>query len=276
MAKNWTKYSGNQSFNRTLAELKNDWASLHQGDREPFPDGKWVASLPSTLFSGDAEAAAKQLQEAWAAFHAGDFETAWNLGNELGTLGGFVANKAAGIHATYLVAGESAQLKWFEEIAERAEECAEAWNNHANNHYIHAFALGRYSQRISIAKALAQGLATKVRNCLDRTLELEPNHADAHTALGLFHAEIVSQVGGMIAKMTYGANAKSAQKYLEQAVSLAPDAPITTIELANGLLLLDEDKHYDRASELYEEALDMEPRDAMDALDIAQASEMME
>ena len=40
----------------------------------------------------------------------------------------------------------------------------------------------------------------------DKALKLEPNHADAHIALGTYHAEIVSKVGGMLASLTYGAS----------------------------------------------------------------------
>ena len=58
-----------------------------------------------------------------------------------------------------------------------------------------ALALGRHSQRISIVKALADGVATRVRTHLDTTLRLEPRHAEAHIALGLYHAEIVAKIG---------------------------------------------------------------------------------
>ncbi len=46
-----------------------------------------------------------------------------------------------------------------------------------------AYAVGRYGQGISVAKALAQGLGSKVKNALETTIKLAPKHADAHIAL---------------------------------------------------------------------------------------------
>ena len=46
--------------------------------------------------------------------------------------------------------------------------------------YWQAYALGRYSQGISVARALAQGLGGKVKGALERVIELQPHHADAH------------------------------------------------------------------------------------------------
>ena len=61
--------------------------------------------------------------------------------------------------------------------------------------YWQAYALGRYSQGISVARALAQGLGSKVKGALERVIELQPHHADAHTALAAFHAEVIDKVG---------------------------------------------------------------------------------
>ena len=63
-----------------------------------------------------------------------------------------------------------------------------------------AYALGRYSQGISVAKALAQGLGGKVKNALETTIKLAPKHADAHIALGAFHAEVIDKVGSLLGR----------------------------------------------------------------------------
>lgn len=76
---------------------------------------------------------------------------------------------------------EAEQLKRFEEhAAQLAEAAVKALPDEANGHYRHAFALGRYSQGISIAKALKQGIAGKVRISLEAALE-RAKHAEAHT-----------------------------------------------------------------------------------------------
>jgi tetratricopeptide (TPR) repeat protein len=162
-------------------------------------------------------------------------------------------------------------LKILQAAAKRGEEAVDQLPDVANSHYMLALVLGRYSQRISILQALAEGLGGRVRELLERTLELEPRHADAHIALGLYHAEIVGRLGGLVAGMTYGASQSAALKHFERALELAPEAPIAHVEYAQGLLLLDARAHRTRATELYRQAAECEPLDAMDRLDIERA-----
>ena len=166
--------------------LKKAWPKLHAGDCEPFPDAKRAAALSKAAGKAapklDADALAAALQDAWRAFHRGDFKAAFDAGEKLGPVGASVAVKALGIHATYLVDDEAERLKRYEQAAKLAEAAVKALPDEANSHYRHAFALGRYSQGLSIAKALKLGIAGKVRVSLDAALELEPKHAEAHTA----------------------------------------------------------------------------------------------
>ncbi|MEO5962386.1 MAG: hypothetical protein ABIO75_01905, partial [Thermomonas sp.] len=224
--------------------LKKAWPKLHASDCEPFPDAKRVAALLKAAGKNapklDADALADALQDAWRAFHHGDFKSAFDEGVALGAVGGSVAVKALGIHATYLVDDEAEQLQRYEQAATLAESTIKALPDEANSHYRHAFALGRYSQGLSIANALKMGIATKVRASLDTALELEPKHAEAHTALGLYHAEIINKIGAMIGGLTYGAKASQAEDHIKTALKLTPASPIAHIEHGNILLLLDE------------------------------------
>src|SRR3546814_13941577 len=102
-----------------------------------------------------------------------------DAGSALGPVGASVAVKALGIHATYLVDAEAEKLKRFEQAAKLAEAAVKALPDEANSHYRHAFALGRYSQGLSIAKALKQGIAGTVRESPDEALALAPKPADA-------------------------------------------------------------------------------------------------
>ena len=74
-----------------------------------------------------------------------------------------VANKAQAIYATYLENSEKTKLALFHEVAERAEARTGEDPKDANAWYCMAYALGRYSQGISVAKALAQGLGAQGR-----------------------------------------------------------------------------------------------------------------
>lgn len=276
--KGWAAFPhADKAYDYAGDKLAKSWKVLHAGDQEPFPDEKHLARLlkANPKLGKDAAATAAALQDAWRAFHKGDFEAAFEQGKSLKALGASVAIKAGGIHATYLVEAEKDKLARYEALAGLAEEAIAALPDEANSHYRRAFAIGRYSQCISITKALAQGLAGKVKESLDRTLELAPKHAEAQTALGLYHAEIVGKVGGMLAKLTYGASAATAEKHLKEAAKLTADSPIAWIEYGNGLLLLHGDRQEDAAAEAYAKAAKLKPRDAMEALDIAWAKDQL-
>ena len=260
--------------------LKKAWPKLHAGDCEPYPDAKRAAALLKAAGKAapkvDADALAEALQEAWRAFHRGDFKAAFDAGNALGPVGASVAVKAIGIHATYLVDDEGEQLKRYEQAAKLAEAAIKALPDEANSHYRHAFALGRYSQGLSIAKALKMGIAGKVRESLQATLELAPDHAEAHIALAVYHAEIIDKIGAMIGGLTYGAKAAEAESHIKTALKLTPDSPIAHIEHANVMLLLHGDKKEEAAAAAFEKAGKLKPRDAMEALDAAHANAQIE
>ena len=102
------------------------------------------------------------------------------------------------------------RLALFEEAARWADERRAAAPKDANAHYLYAFALGRYGQGISVAKALAQGFGGKIRTRSPTALELEPKHAEAATAFGAYQSEVIDKVGGIVAGLTYGAKKDSA------------------------------------------------------------------
>lgn len=260
--------------------LKKAWPKLHAGDLEPYPDDKRAAALLKAAGKAapklDAPGLATALQDAWRAFHAGDFKAAFDAGSALGPVGASVATKALGIHATYLVPDDAEKLRRLEQAATLAEAAVKALPAEANGHYRHAFALGRYSQGLSIAKALKQGIAGKVRAALEQALSLAPRHAEAHTALALYHAEIIGKVGAMIGGLTYGAKAAEAEKHIKEALKLTPASPIAHVEHGNVLMLLHGERQEDAAATAYEKAAGLKPLDAMEALDAAYARSEIE
>ena len=242
----------NEPFTFPGKQLQDAWDDLHLGDCEPFPaDG--------------------ELQEAWRCFHRGDFQLAVERADAIGLAAHAVANKATGIYATYLESDQKRQIGCFKSAIERAERAIEAFPDDANSHYFHAFNLGRYSQSISVVKALKQGIGGKIQKSLKRALELQPRHAEAHTAMGMYHAEIIDKVGKLIGGVTYGASESSAMEHFEAALELTPSSPIANIEFGNGLYLLYGDRKLDQVSDLYIKASEMEPSDAMEKLDVESA-----
>jgi tetratricopeptide (TPR) repeat protein len=259
--------------------LHAHWEELHRGDREPYPDAARVGRLgrkhaPFGAWldaHGGAGEVAAGLQDAWREFHAGQYARAIALGDRLGALGATAANKAAAIQSLQQGQSASALLKQLEAATVRGEQAVETMPDYANAHYMLALVLGRYSQRISITRALAAGLATRVRTQLEATLRLEPRHAEAHIALGLYHAEIVAKLGSLLAGLGYQASGDAALKHFQRAIKLVPESPVAHIEYANGLLLLNAAANRDEAGRLYERAAACQPLDAMEQLDVARA-----
>jgi tetratricopeptide (TPR) repeat protein len=245
----WTAFPHLGEFHFDAASVKKQWARLHAGDAEPFPTDPRVI-------------------EAWALFHNGEFQQAAEAGLKAGGSGITAANKATAVYANYLEKKEKTKLDLFVEVAERAESQAAQDAKNANAWYWQAYALGRYSQGISVAKALAQGLGGKVKEALEQTIKLQPKHADAHIALAAFHAEVIDKVGSLIGSMTYGAKKDVGLKLFQDALKLNPVSAIEMIEYANGLMMLEGDKKMKDATKLYEQAASSKPLDATERLDV--------
>jgi tetratricopeptide (TPR) repeat protein len=267
----------NPAFSYEGVALKKHWHKLHRGDCEPFPDAaalkKLVESHPALKPAGSLADCAAKLEDAWRAYHRGNFQEAVETGFDVGPLGYNAANKAANIYATYLEEDKDRRLAIFQDVIHRAEKLQAAAPELANAWYFYAQALGRYSQAISVAKALAEGLGGKVKSALEQTLKLAPQHADAHIALGAYHANVVNKMGGLAARLTFGASKEEAIRHFEEALQLNPGSAIAKIEFANGLAMLFGKAKLAEATKLYEEAAAVTPADAMDMLDVELAKE---
>lgn len=254
----WTPFPyPDKAFAYAGEALKKNWARLHRGDCEPFPK--------------DPAA-----QEAWRAYHRGDFAKAVALGLEAGGAGITAANKAQSIYANSLEKQEAVRMALFEDAMKRALDQAADEPGNPNAHYQFAYAAGRYSQGISVAKALAQGFGGRIRAALERTLELAPKHAEAHTAMGTYHAEVIDKVGSLVGALTYGAKKEAAEDHFRKAAKLAPDSPIVLVEHANALVMMHGKKALEEATALYEKAAAMQPQDAMEKLDVEAARAELE
>jgi tetratricopeptide (TPR) repeat protein len=248
MAK-WAAYPHLGDFSFDARSVKRHWARLHAGDAEPLPQE------PAVI-------------EAWALFHNGEFQKAAEAGLAAGGGGITAANKATAMYANYLEKKEKTRLDLFMEVAQRAGAQAAEDSKNPNAWFWQAYALGRYSQGISVAKALAQGLGGKVKEALEKTIELQPRHADAHIALGAFHAEVIDKVGALIGGMTYGAKRDIGLKLFQDALKINPGSAIGMIEYANGLVMLEGESKIKEATKLYEHAARNKPMDATERLDV--------
>ncbi len=245
----WTAFAHLGDYPFDSASVRKQWPRLHAGDAEPLP------ADPAVL-------------DAWVLFHSGEFQRAAQAGLAAGGAGITVANKATAIYANYLEKKEKTKLDLFMEVAQRAEAQAAGDAKNPNAWYWQAYALGRYSQGISVAKALAQGLGGKVKDSLERAIKLQPKHADAHIALAAFHAEVIDKVGTLIGGMTYGAKKELGLRLFQDALKINPASVICLVEYANGLVMLEGERKMKEATRLYEQAASCRPADAAERLDV--------
>lgn len=243
----WILFPYPQRYQYDPDSLVMQWPQLHQGDVEPLPTEVPVLA-------------------AWAAFHNGQFQQARELGLVAGPAGFTVANLATVVYARYLEKRERTRQELFLEAAERAQGQLQAQAEHPNAWYCHGLALQHYSQGISVAKALAQGIGNKVKHSLERAIALAPSHADARIALGAFHAEVIDKVGPLIGGMTYGAKKEVALRLFQEALQLHPTSALARTEYANALLMLEGDSRMGEATTLYEQAASSTPLDAVQYL----------
>ena len=246
----WTAFPHPEQHPFDAAGLRAQWAVLHRGDQEPLP------SDPRVL-------------DAWVLYHRGEFQAAALAGDALGVAGAIVANKARLIYADYLEPGEKARLDLFMDVAKRCEALAAQTPDCANAHYLHGYALGRYSQGVSVAKALAKGMGAKVKTAFETTLALQPEHADAYIALAAFHAEVIDKVGALIGQLTYGAKRETALSLFAEGMARIPQAAIALTEYGKALLMLEGEARMAEAQRLFDTAASVRPMDAMEHLGVA-------
>jgi len=251
-ARRWTAFAAAGHFAYDSKSVKKHWARLHACDQEALP------SSPELL-------------GAWALLHNGHFEAAHQAGLRLGDAGTTLANRAACIYAAQLEHMENERLALYQAVSERAAAQTQHQPDNPNAHYLLAYSLGRYGQGISVAKGLAQGLGGRIKDALETTIALQPRHADAHFALGAFHAEIIDKVGPLIGNMTYGAKRDVSLEHFRQGFALQPHSPIGLVEYAMALLMLEGDARQEEATALYAQAAALQAVDAREYLDIAVA-----
>ena len=248
----WNPFPHPGAYAFDASSLTANWSRLHKGDCEPLP------ANPAVL-------------QAWVLLHNGQFQGAAQAGLDAGAGGITVANKATCTYANYLEGREKIKLDLFLEVAQRAEAQQKADPKNANAWYWQAYALGRYSQGISVAKGLAQGVGTKVKAALEQTIRLSPRHADARIALAAFHAEVIDKVGSLIGSMTYGSRKDTGLALFQEALALNPGSAIAMTEYASGLVRLEGDKRMKEATGLYQRAAAFEALDATQRLEVDMA-----
>lgn len=249
------------------------WKQLHIGDLEPWPDAQRAAALLALPAQPHADAShlADALQNAWRAYHAGEFEAAHAQGTALGVAGASVAIKAGCAHARHMLREAAARRLYVGKLIPLAEALRAALPGEANSHYRLAGAMLLHLQNMAPNARLDNAQLQMLHTALQGALQLAPRHAEAQLALGAFHATLVGRLGAIAAKMSCGANATAAEHHLETARRLMPANPLAWLETGNALLMLSGMRRGAAVSEAFERAAKLAPHDAAEALDTAWA-----
>lgn len=151
----------------------------------------------------------------------------------------------------------AAREAWFARAADAAERAAELAPDDPDAHFEVARALGRLAQYRGVLQSL--NLAARVSRALDRTLELEPEHAAAWHARALFHRDVPWIAGGRSGQVIPS---------FERAIAAEPDVIAHRVELAR--VYLDRDDPEAARAQLAV-ALTLTPRTFLDRRDLEEA-----
>lgn len=196
----------------------------------------------------------------------GKFQEAYEAGLRLGSAEGLIlAAKAASYFAGYQ-AKDNEKADWFGRAEAAARRAIQANNDNAEAYFELARAQGRLSQYRGILESL--GLASGIKENLDRTIRLNPRHAGAKVALALWHHSLISKNVGWL----YGANGNQIMPLFNEAIQLEPQTIIHKVELAG--VLAAQGKKED-ARKQYEAALAIAAKTAADRFDLERARREM-
>lgn len=270
----WKRFPyGDRIYRYGGTALQSNWTRLHRGDREPYPSAETVGALlranPALASSVPVpEVVVPMLEDAWRAYHAGDFADAVDRGLAAGPVGLVVSARAAAVYASHLEEDEARRVAILRGVVESCTALVQVAPNWASAWYVYGLALGRFSQNISVVRALAQGLGGRVRESLQKAIDLEPGYADAHVGLGVYHAEVIDKVGAMMAAFTYGARRAAVTEHFEAARALHPQSPVVLAEYARSTVLAFGNLHQGQAHQIFGEAAACQPADALERLDV--------
>lgn len=195
--------------------------------------GAFAQSASGDITAGDREYAALRAEAALASYERvlaaepDNFEALWK------------ASRSALDLASGPVATSERRTQLFQAGERYARRAVALRPDEAEGHFALARALGRSSQSLGTRAKIKA--AAEIRNRALECVRLNPRHSGCHHILGVWNAEVM-RLGSferVIARNFLGGRAlgsaswPNAQRYLEQAVALAPDRIIHHLELGD-------------------------------------------
>lgn len=268
-------------FDYNSDSIVDVWSQVHSIDKEPLPTAKGLKQLlkgasidaASPTYGDDFEALAAAIIDGWVDFHNGDFQGAFDKAEACGPAASYLALLALNTYAGYL-APESKQADLFYGAAEKAKDAILMFPKVVNIEYAYALNIGRYTESISIAKALSSGAALSFKKSLDKCLSIQPNHVPSLLAQGALHAQTIDAIGELAARMSFGATKKKVFNVYESASQIDNPPPVIFLEYAKNIQLL-EKNNKGKVERLLKQALAAPVLDPLDAFDQKEAAELL-
>ncbi|RJG11875.1 hypothetical protein D3879_00665 [Pseudomonas cavernicola] len=291
---NWKPFPYEQSaFDYSGDKLRQAWPQLTRGfgANYPFPDADWVVTMATTYpkalemtvtgntgFTGkpeEAEIYASKLQEVWRLMFRGDFAEAKKQGLALGVGGQIPAMFAQVVYATFLVPNQEEKHHLLEEVIDYTDKAGSLVQADTVAMFGRIYAKARLGEELPVPVVLKRGYTSQIPKELDALLAKQPQQPFALALYGGYEAGVIRKVGKLVGKMTYGVSADKMETYFARSFKGSDNLPIGHYEYANALSYVYGDDEEQKAIEHLKRAVAIKPINAMEALEIAHAKQLL-
>ncbi len=292
---NWKPFPYEQSaFDYSGDKLRQAWPQLTRGfgANYPFPDADWVVTMATTYpkalemtvtgntgFTGkpeEAEIYASKLQDVWRLMFRGDFAEAKKQGLALGVGGQIPAMFAQVIYAMFLVPDQAEKHRLLEEVIDYTDKAGSLVQADTAAMFGRVYAKARLGEELSVPVVLKRGYTSQIPKELDALLAKQPQQPFALALYGGYEAGVIRKVGKLVGKMTYGVSADKMETYFARSFKESDTLPIGHYEYANALSYVYGDAEDRKAIEHLKLAVLIKPINAMEALEVEHAKQLLE
>jgi FimV-like protein len=171
---------------------------------------------------------------------------------------------------------ESEMEEYFEKALEYAEKAKEYHSDKGRSYYAYAVALGRMTEVIGTRDRIRA--AHDIGENVSKAAELEPDYAPIWHLYGVWHSDVanVSRAERTAARLVSGGlpdgSNEKAEEYLNKAIEMDEESILFRMDLARHYIEIGED---DKAREVLEAILEMEPRTKDDPDKLKEAEELL-
>jgi len=198
----------------------------------------------------------------------GSYKAAYQEALALGSAEGYaLAAQAASLYANFKANTDKDREAWYDKAEKAAKKAIELDPNYTEGYFELARAQGRLAQFRGILSSL--GLASSVRDNLNKVLKLNPKHDAALVALAIWNLELAQKGVGWL----YGASIDNVKPLFEKAIKLNPTSIAHRLEYGQALYRM---KQYKEARAQLEKALELPAQTYADKMDQQQARKLLD